>query len=84
MLPKHTTRENQPWKEKSNYSLNCTFTIKKEFMMLQPPQIEREFKIMLITKTSIKQPAIPKKKLLNITIYKEMFTKSPPKKQQNK
>lgn len=69
MMPlRHITKESLPQKEKSNYSLNYTFTIKKESMTLPPPQIEREFKIMLITKISMEQKAIPKKKPLNITV----------------
>jgi hypothetical protein len=53
-------------------------------MTLQLPQIEKEYKIMLIIRISIIQQAIPKKKLHNITIYKEKLIPPPPKKQKTK
>lgn len=54
MLGQDSKQEKLYQKEKSNYSSDYIITIKKESTTLQPKQIEKEFKITLITKTSIK------------------------------
>lgn len=54
MLGQDSKQEKLYQKEKSNYSSDYIITIKKEYTTLQPKQIEKEFKITLITKTSIK------------------------------
>lgn len=64
-------KERKPYKEKSNYSEDYTNIMKQKYIKLQLKQTKKEYKIMLITKTSTKLKVIPINQHLNITIYKE-------------
>jgi len=81
MLLEDTKQEKKPYKKKLHYSTNYTFTIKKEFMQLQPKLIKKELKIIHKTKVSITLETIPQKVHLISMDYPEMLQKPYPHKQ---